>query len=87
MGLRRHVIGTYVARIPALVLGESGWLVAAGEVNSFADAIVEGVRESQVSLDGMGETAQQRVLDRHDVDVEAAKLAHQVREQLPQAAP
>ena len=54
--------------------GENGWLVPAGDV----DALVEAMRACLDSpadlLFRMGAAARERVLARHDVDAEAAKL-------------
>ena len=75
MALRRPVISTFIAGIPELVHpGEHGWLVPAGDV----DALVEAMRcclDAPVDLLlRMGEAARERVLLRHDVNREAAKL-------------
>jgi colanic acid/amylovoran biosynthesis glycosyltransferase len=76
MALRRPVISTFVAGIPELVReGESGWLVPAGDVDALADAIVECLAASPQELARRGELAHARVLNRHDIDLEAAKLA------------
>lgn len=48
--------------------GENGWLFPAGAV----DCLTQPVDV----LQRMGEAARQRVLERHDIDTEAAKLAH-----------
>ena len=83
MALRRPVITTYVAGIPELVRsGEGGWLVPAGDVGALADAIVECLAASGESLARMGAAARERVLVRHDVDVEAGKLGRLFRLQL-----
>lgn len=80
MALRRPVIATYVAGIPELVIpGEVGWLVAAGDADALTDAIADCLAESSAMLDRMGERARQRVLARHDIDVEAAKIARLFR--------
>jgi glycosyltransferase involved in cell wall biosynthesis len=76
MALRRPVVTTCVAGIPELVRpGESGWLVPAGDVDALAAAIVACMEASPETLARMGAAARERVLERHDVDVEAAKLA------------
>ncbi len=83
MALRRPVITTFIAGIPELVRsGEDGWLIPAGDVHALADAIVECIESDSQRLDTMGERARQRVLARHDVDVEAGKLAQLFRAQL-----
>jgi len=76
MALRRPVITTFVAGIPELVRdGESGWLVPAGDVDSLAQAMADCLAAPAEVLARMGEAAHARVLVRHDVDIEAAKLA------------
>jgi glycosyltransferase involved in cell wall biosynthesis len=76
MALARPVISTYVAGIPELVrAGETGWLVPAGDVDALVDAIEACLRADAATLAAMGEAGRQRVLARHDVDVEAARLA------------
>ena len=76
MALRRPVITTFVAGIPELVRdGESGWLVPAGDAEALADAIVACLTAAAGNLVAMGDAGRRRVLARHDVDIEAAKLA------------
>ena len=75
MALRRPVITTFVAGIPELVLdGETGWLVPAGDLGRLSDAIEACLAAPPDLLARMGEAAHRRVLARHDVDLEAAKL-------------
>lgn len=76
MALRRPVITTFVAGIPELVRqGEEGWLVPAGDVEELAAAIAECLDATPDLLARMADAAHARVLARHDIDVEAAKLA------------
>jgi glycosyltransferase involved in cell wall biosynthesis len=76
MALRRPVITTCIAGIPELVLhGETGWLVPAGSIHDLANAIRDMLKRPVSQLAQMGEAGYRRVLRRHDVDVEAAKLA------------
>jgi glycosyltransferase involved in cell wall biosynthesis len=76
MALGRPVISTYVAGIPELVRdGMDGWLVPAGDLGALVDAMAAALREPADVLARMGEQARLRVLERHDVDTEAAKLA------------
>lgn len=76
MALRRPVLSTFVAGIPELVQpGETGWLVAAGDVQALADAMQLCLQTPVDVLVRMGEAARQRVLERHDIDTEATKLA------------
>lgn len=76
MALRRPVITTFVAGIPELVRdGESGWLVPAGDIDALASAIEACLAAPLDMLERMGAAAQRRVLERHDIDREASKLA------------
>lgn len=76
MALGRPVATTYVAGIPELVLtGETGWLFPAGDIDAIAQAIETCLATSTDDLARMGTSARHRVLERHDPDVEAAKLA------------
>ncbi len=76
MALRRPVITTYVAGIPELVRhGEGGWLVPAGDVDQLANAMQTCLAAPAGELARMGQAAHQRVLERHDIDSEAGKLA------------
>ena len=75
MALRRPVLATYVGGVPELVLpGETGWLVPAGSVDDLAAAMEYFLNRPVEELTRMGEAARRRVLERHSVDVEAAKL-------------
>jgi colanic acid/amylovoran biosynthesis glycosyltransferase len=76
MALRRPVLTTYVAGIPELVQpGENGWLFPAGDVDALAAVMADCLALPGDALQAMGETAYRRVLERHDIDTEAAKLA------------
>lgn len=75
MALRRPVLTTYVAGIPELVrAGEGGWLFPAGDVDALAQAMRDCLATPAAELDRMGELARARVLERHDVMREAARL-------------
>lgn len=76
MALRRPVLTTYVAGIPELVRpGENGWLFPAGSVDELAAALEDSLGKPAEVLERMGEAAYRRVLERHDIDTEAAKLS------------
>ena len=76
MALRRPVVTTFVAGIPELVRhGESGWLFPAGDVEELVLAIKACLNASSETLSRMASAAHARVLERHDIDIEAAKLA------------
>ncbi len=75
MALRRPVLSTYVAGIPELLRhGENGWLFPAGCVTALTQAMRECLQQPVTVLQAMGEAAHARVLQRHDIDHEAAKL-------------
>jgi glycosyltransferase involved in cell wall biosynthesis len=76
MALRRPIISTYVAGIPELVIpGINGWLIPAGDVDALANAMAECLETPSPVLTSMGDAAFAEVIKRHDVDLEAAKLA------------
>ncbi len=75
MALRRPVISTSIAGIPELVKpGENGWLIPAGSVEALAEAMAELLDSADETLVRMGEAGRERVLARHAVDSEAARL-------------
>lgn len=76
MAAGRAVIATWIAGNPELVLpGETGWLVPAGDAAALAGAMVQAAATPADRLQAMGATGRARVLARHDIDREAAKLA------------
>lgn len=76
MALARPVITTSIAGIPELVLhGDHGWLVSAGDVDVLVKAMEECLLASPDQLQKMGDDARIRVLQRHDIAIEAGKLA------------
>ena len=80
MAAARPVIATYIAGTPELVQpGQNGWLVPAGDTAAFAAAMDALARTSRADLRKMGEAARARVLARHDVSTEAARLAEIMR--------
>jgi glycosyltransferase involved in cell wall biosynthesis len=54
--------------------GEHGWLVPAGDAEALASAMQTCLDTPLETITRMGEAARARVLERHDVDKEAAKL-------------
>ena len=81
MALRRPVLTTYVAGIPELVEdGHNGWLFPAGSVEELADAMANCLSMDSDKLQVMGDAARERVLQRHDIDTEVAKLARHFRD-------
>lgn len=76
MAAARPVIATYIAGTPELVQdGRTGWLVPAGDVDALVDAIGALAAKSSATRARMGKAGRSRVLARHDVNTEAAKLA------------
>jgi glycosyltransferase involved in cell wall biosynthesis len=71
----RPVIATAIAGIPELVTAETGWTVPAGDAEVLAHAIGALAAMPANHLAAMGAVARARVFARHDVDIEAAKLA------------
>jgi colanic acid/amylovoran biosynthesis glycosyltransferase len=75
MVLKRPVLTTYIAGIPELVQdGRTGWLFPAGSINALAKAMEACLSQSTEALQGMGEAAFERVVARHSIETEAAKL-------------
>jgi colanic acid/amylovoran biosynthesis glycosyltransferase len=80
MSLRRPVISTYIAGIPELVKqGENGWLCVAGDIDDLTRAMREALTTPLARLETMGDAAYKRVIERHNIDIEAAKLAEHVK--------
>jgi colanic acid/amylovoran biosynthesis glycosyltransferase len=74
--LRRPVLTTYIAGIPELVRpGENGWLFPCGSVEDLADAMDDCLAKPLEELQRMGDAGHERVVARHSIDTEAAKLA------------
>jgi colanic acid/amylovoran biosynthesis glycosyltransferase len=80
MALRRPVMTTYVAGIPELVRpGQDGWLFAAGSIEALMAAMENFLATSYDELKKIGDAAYLRVMERHSIDTEAAKLAELFR--------
>ncbi|MBU0500927.1 MAG: glycosyltransferase [Gammaproteobacteria bacterium] len=76
LALRRPVITTAIAGIPELVRqGENGWLIPAGSVDELALAMEACLSTPPARLQAMGDAGRHRVMERHSVDTEAARLA------------
>lgn len=81
MALGRPVLTTCIAGIPELVLHqETGWLFAAGDVDALVLALEACLATAPDTLASMGERARQRVLARHAIAPEVARLAACFRE-------
>ena len=74
MGAARPVIAASINGVPELLTRDAGWLVPAGDVAGFADALVALSKTPPERLTEMGLVGRARVMARHDVDIEAAKL-------------
>jgi colanic acid/amylovoran biosynthesis glycosyltransferase len=75
MALRRPVLASYVGGIPELVSpGKHGWLFPPGSLDDLTHAMEQFITTPIEALQTMGAAAQQRVLERHSIDTEAAKL-------------
>ena len=75
LALGRPVISTYVAGIPELVNRQCGLLIPAGSVDHLVEAMRVTTEASTRELARMGEVGADRVRKRHDVRIEAGKLA------------
>ena len=76
LALRRPVISTYVAGIPALVKHqENGWLIPAGSTEVITIAMKELLELGEASLTEMGVRGHVAVLEKHNIEVEVEKLA------------
>lgn len=76
MALRRPVLTTYVAGIPELIIpGENGWLFPAGSVEALTSALEAFLATPLTVLQTMGNAGFERVIKRHSIDTETAKLA------------
>lgn len=75
MSLQRPILSSWITGIPELVInGENGWLYPPGSVEELALAMERCLSTSTEELSAMGQRARARVLERHDIDHEAAKL-------------
>lgn len=76
MALQRPVISTFVAGIPELVRsGCDGWLVPAGDIEALARSMAVCLGVPVETIRQMGASGRSRVLEQHDVDTEARRLA------------
>jgi len=75
MAAARPVLSTFIAGTPELVLpNQTGWLVPAGDVQALAEAIDTYAGLAPETLAQMGQAGRARVLERHDIDDQAARL-------------
>jgi glycosyltransferase involved in cell wall biosynthesis len=87
LALRRPVIAPWITGIPELVRDEQeGWLFAPGSVSALAQAIRRCLDAPIERVRAMGDQGRERVLERHDVDVEVDKLEALLRDALAPSA-
>lgn len=76
MSLRRPVLSTYIAGIPELIdNGINGWLFPAGSVDALSMAIQHMLKTPKTTLKEMGDAAYIKAIARHNINIEAQKLA------------
>jgi colanic acid/amylovoran biosynthesis glycosyltransferase len=76
LALRRPVISTYIAGIPELVENQTcGWLITPGSIEALVTAMRSALLTPPDKLEYMGQIGAERVALRHNIDLEAAKLA------------
>jgi colanic acid/amylovoran biosynthesis glycosyltransferase len=81
MSLKVPVLTTYIAGIPELVIPDvTGWLIPAGSVDALVEAMMQCLDASQEKLQGMGAVGKERVIDRHNIDDQAALLLANIQE-------
>ena len=86
LALGRPVISTHIAGIPELVEpGRHGWLVPAGAVEPLVAAMAAALTADTADLEAMGRAGAARVAERHNVNIEAKKLAELIAD--PAAIP
>jgi len=82
LALKRPVISTYIAGIPELVTPkENGWLIPAGSMSALTAAIEDCLARTCEQIEKMGDEGRRVVVERHSIDIEAAKLANHIRTQ------
>lgn len=75
LALGRPVVATRIAGVPELVVeGQTGWLVAAGDVEGLVVAMKEALETPAGELAAMGARGRERVMGRHRIGTEVGKL-------------
>jgi len=75
MSLEKPVISTYIAGIPELIENDvNGWMVPAGDTEQLADTIQKVLSKDSNTLKEIGIKAREKVIKRHNIDIEAKKL-------------
>jgi colanic acid/amylovoran biosynthesis glycosyltransferase len=75
LALARPVVTTQIAGIPELVDAGCGWVVASGDAVALADALQAALECDSSTLTRLGSEGRRRVIERHHIDNEAARLA------------
>ena len=87
LALGRPVVSTYIAGIPELVEPNSGWLVPSGSSEALAQAMRQVLQFPPDVLSQMGQAGAEKVALRHDVAIEARKLASLFRQSRTEVIP
>ncbi len=75
LALGRPVISTRIAGISELVVdGECGWLIAAGDADALADAMIEVLTMDPDKLESLGQAGRAKVLEMHVAATESIRL-------------
>ena len=86
MALGRPVVSTWIAGTPELVQpGINGWLVPPSSSDGLYKAIREVLEAPRDELERMGRAGSERVAQRHNIAIEARKLATLIRQGSPKA--
>lgn len=80
MALGRPVLATAIAGIPELIQpGKNGWLIPPGSIDALTAAVENFLSCPAEELQAMGKANHARLIERHSVDTQAAKLAELFR--------
>ncbi len=74
MALGKPVISTYIAGIPELLDGNTGWIIPAGDEGAIEAAMRAALAASTETLAAMGREGRARVTQHHTIDRLAAQL-------------
>jgi colanic acid/amylovoran biosynthesis glycosyltransferase len=75
LAVGRPVVSTAIAAIPELIEHNvTGWIVAPGSAEQLADALEQALSLQTDKLFAMGLAGRQRVIERHNIATESAKL-------------
>jgi colanic acid/amylovoran biosynthesis glycosyltransferase len=79
LAMRTPVIATAIAGTPELVDASCGWLIAAGSVEALTEAMSSALAATPDAMRAKGEIGRQRVLEHHDVQLNARVLVDLLR--------